>query len=193
MLRTRGGAAVGGTSSFNVIGSGATEIGIGTQGSVDGFWLQRPGSILSFAFDAGGATPILIDDIEDDGVGGVATFEAGSILETSDLGGFPQNVWVPVMSAEGGIVGAPTLSAASVAAGWESRVTGNVLEVQLTGGPNMTLKGDVDLSTVVDFADIPAFIGVLQAGMFQAEADCNCDGTVDFADIPAFIAILQAG
>ena len=43
----------------------------------------------------------------------------------------------------------------------------------------------------VDFADIPSFIAVLQSGVFQAEADCNCDTLVDFADIPAFIAILQ--
>ena len=62
--------------------------------------------------------------------------------------------------------------------------------LSVTGG---VLKGDVDLSGVVDFADIPAFITVLQGGMFQAEADCDCDLDVDFADIPAFIAILQGG
>ncbi len=58
------------------------------------------------------------------------------------------------------------------------------------------LKGDVDLSEAVDFADIPAFIAVLQAGATPAtnpEADCNCDGAIDFGDIPAFIAILQGG
>ncbi len=54
------------------------------------------------------------------------------------------------------------------------------------------LKGDVDLSGVIDFADIPAFILVLQAGVFQAEADCSCNEVVDFGDIPAFIAILQS-
>lgn len=52
------------------------------------------------------------------------------------------------------------------------------------------LKGDVDLSGVVDFADIPAFISVLQTGDYQAEADVNCDGAVDFGDIPPFIQIL---
>ena len=52
-------------------------------------------------------------------------------------------------------------------------------------------KGDVDMDEDVDFADIPSFIAVLQSGVFQAEADCNCDTLVDFADIPAFIAILQ--
>jgi hypothetical protein len=61
------------------------------------------------------------------------------------------------------------------------------------GTTSAPLKGDVDLSGVVDFADIPAFIAVLQAGGFQAEADCDCSGMVDFSDIPAFIAILQGG
>jgi hypothetical protein len=55
------------------------------------------------------------------------------------------------------------------------------------------LLGDVDLNEMVDFADIPAFIAVLQGGTGQAEADCNEDGMVDFSDIPAFIAILQGG
>ena len=54
------------------------------------------------------------------------------------------------------------------------------------------LKGDVNLSGMVDFSDIAPFIAVLQGGMFQAEADCDCSTVVDFGDIPAFIAILQA-
>ena len=54
------------------------------------------------------------------------------------------------------------------------------------------LKGDVNLSGMVDFGDIGPFIAVLQGGMFQAEADCDCSLQVDFGDIPAFIAILQA-
>ena len=49
------------------------------------------------------------------------------------------------------------------------------------------LLGDVDLDGVVDFADIPAFIGILTGGGYQAEADCDESGVVDFADIPAFI------
>jgi hypothetical protein len=54
------------------------------------------------------------------------------------------------------------------------------------------LKGDVDRNGDVDFDDIPAFISVLQAGVFQAEVDCDCSDVVDFADIPAFIAILES-
>ena len=53
------------------------------------------------------------------------------------------------------------------------------------------LKGDVNQDGVIDFADIPALIAVIQAGVFQAEADCDCSGMIDFADIPAFIAILM--
>ena len=54
------------------------------------------------------------------------------------------------------------------------------------------LKGDVDMNGVVDFADIPPFIAILQSGVFQAEADCDCSTVVDFVDIPAFIGILIA-
>ena len=54
------------------------------------------------------------------------------------------------------------------------------------------ILGDCNLDGMVDFADIPAFIAILQAGTFLEQADCNQDGVVDFADIPAFIAILQS-
>jgi len=51
--------------------------------------------------------------------------------------------------------------------------------------------GDVNLDGAVNFSDIPAFIGVLASGEFQAQADVNFDGAVTFADIPPFIKILQ--
>ena len=60
--------------------------------------------------------------------------------------------------------------------------------LSVTGG---VLKGDVDLSGTVDFADIGPFIAALQGGVFVAQADCDCSTVVDFGDIPAFIAILQ--
>ena len=53
------------------------------------------------------------------------------------------------------------------------------------------LKGDVDMDGAVGFSDIVPFVAVLQSGVFQAEADCDCSTVVDFADIPAFIDILQ--
>ena len=64
--------------------------------------------------------------------------------------------------------------------------------LQIVGDFPPLLKGDVDTDGDVDFDDIVPFIAVLQAGVFQAEADCDCNTVVDFADIPAFIAILQA-
>ena len=66
-----------------------------------------------------------------------------------------------------------------------------VLQTFVTGG-SPVLKGDVDLSGVVDFSDIAPFIAVLQSGIFQAEADADCSTVVDFADIGPFIAIIQA-
>ena len=58
-------------------------------------------------------------------------------------------------------------------------------------GGGDVIKGDADMDGDVDFDDIPAFIAILQDGMFVAEADCDCDLDVDFDDIPAFITILQ--
>ena len=57
--------------------------------------------------------------------------------------------------------------------------------------PEEILLGDVDLSGVVDFLDISAFIAVLSSGTFQAEADCDQSGAVDFLDISAFVEILS--
>jgi len=65
------------------------------------------------------------------------------------------------------------------------------LSVTVTPDIGKVLKGDVNQSGTVDFADIPPFISVLQAGTFQAEADCDCNEVVDFSDIPVFISILQ--
>lgn len=55
---------------------------------------------------------------------------------------------------------------------------------------SMVLLGDVNVDTVVNFSDIPAFIALLQSGEFQAEADIDGSGVVDFADIPHFIDVL---
>jgi len=55
---------------------------------------------------------------------------------------------------------------------------------------NPVLLGDVDLNGAVNFADIPAFIALLQSGGFQAEADVNEDGAVNFSDIGPFIDVL---
>lgn len=52
------------------------------------------------------------------------------------------------------------------------------------------LLGDVDGNGVIEFADIPPFIAILQAGTFNAQADTNQDGSVTFDDIPPFIDIL---
>ena len=67
----------------------------------------------------------------------------------------------------------------------------NVTQLRVsTLPPDNVVKGDVNLSGTVDFADIAPFIEVLQSGTYQAEADCDCDFDVDVADIPAMIEIL---
>jgi len=94
--------------------------------------------------------------------------------------------------AFGGTVG-PTVGSSNVGEDNNgidiSNVTVTFTDASMT---DTLIKGDVNMSGMVDFSDIAPFIAVLQGGMFQAEADCDCSLEVDFADIPAFIAILQA-
>jgi hypothetical protein len=80
---------IGDNGSFKVDGTGATEVGIGSQSSVDGAWFQS--GLLDIGIDetATGVTKILID--ETDGVPGTGwdgnvTFEAGSLLNVDFLG-----------------------------------------------------------------------------------------------------------
>ena len=58
--------------------------------------------------------------------------------------------------------------------------------------PSAFVLGDSNQDGVVDFADIPAFISVLQSGEFLDEADINGDGVVNFSDIIFFIDLLIA-
>lgn len=79
----------GGIGIFNVEGSQIDQIGIGSEGSGDGFWIQNSGSILRLRIDdippvlGGGIRPI--DVVERGGGGGNVTFEAGALLDVDFL------------------------------------------------------------------------------------------------------------
>ena len=75
-----GHASNSGTGNFEVLGTGASEIGIGSQGSIDGTWEQHAGSTLKVGIDYAGVTKIFIDDVAD-GNGTSATFESGALLD----------------------------------------------------------------------------------------------------------------
>ena len=57
--------------------------------------------------------------------------------------------------------------------------------------PVEVLLGDVNLDGAVSFLDIAPLIGLLTAGLFQAEADIDGNGVVNFFDISPFIQILS--
>jgi hypothetical protein len=119
---------------FKVVGTGASAIGIGSNGSLDGSWTQAGGGILRTGLDATGITSIFIDEVDGDagsGRNGDAIFDAGSILAPYDAGGAASNLWTTVMTWEGTLTSAPTLSGTSVAAGWKSQISGNNLQVRL--------------------------------------------------------------
>lgn len=166
-----GGAIAGGSNpNFNFIQ--AVDIITGTifdgnNNGVSGARLAQDG----FAFDS---TTTASGTVAAGGL--IATLT----LDTTGLNSGSFNI----STDSGAAIQGPTLFAGA---------NGLVTPTQANGVINIVnvLKGDVNMDGDVDFADIPPFIAVLQTGVFQAEADCDCNTVITFADIPAFIAILQ--
>ena len=68
------------------------------------------------------------------------------------------------------------------------RFTGGFVRVFVS---QITILGDVNLDSAVNFFDIQPFIAVLSNQGFQPEADIDENGVVDFFDIQPFIEILS--
>ncbi|WP_136078765.1 autotransporter outer membrane beta-barrel domain-containing protein [Pontiella desulfatans] len=103
-FRTRDDINIGSLGTFEVSGTGATEIGIGSFSSVDGRWTQS--GTLSVLVDetATGVTKILVD--ETDGIPGVGNdgnviFQAGSLLDVDFAGAYTNGGTFTVMEWEG--------------------------------------------------------------------------------------------
>ena len=116
---TRAGLTVGANGTLHVIGSGATEIGMGSDGNLDGEYIQLAGGILKADIDAGGITKIFVDDNAEGTV--QANFAAGSILDLGFDSGFStaSGTWTLLEVANADVVdNGLVLSAASQTAGW---------------------------------------------------------------------------
>lgn len=103
---------IGSLGSFSVAGTAATEIGIGSQSSVDGAWYQS--GLLDIGIDetATGVTRILIDETDGtagSGYDGNVTFDAGSLLNVGFLGSDNLGTFT-VMEWEGTVTGAGNLA-----------------------------------------------------------------------------------
>ena len=99
------GTATTGVGTFTVSGSAATQIGIGSQGTLDGGWIQNSGSTLRGLVDNGGVTKILVDDTASTGgnnKNGDVTFAAGSLLDVGFVGTGVAGTWV-LMQWEGSL------------------------------------------------------------------------------------------
>ncbi|MDA8563058.1 hypothetical protein N9L06_01260 [Mariniblastus sp.] len=195
-FRTRTDVTIGANGTFNVQGSAPTQVGIGSAFSGDGEWVQVAGGTLRTGLDAGGITPIFVDDFEDDGNGmqGNVTFEAGAILDPYDAGG-ATGALTTVMIWEGTLDNGANndnlvLSAEAVAAGWEMVISGNELQVQ-----NPTLDGvlgDFTGDGVVDCDDLDGYVGNIgdAADGQLAALDLDGDGVLSAADANTHITTL---
>ncbi len=121
ILTTRLGLHLGvgdGVGEFYVVGSGATQIGIGSSTVSDGDWVQGAFGTLKVAIDDGGLTPIFVDDIENDGVGGDVSFADGAKLDVGFLGTPLEGSWT-VMTCEGVMTNnGLSIQSEDVIAGW---------------------------------------------------------------------------
>ncbi len=99
------GSADGGIGTFQVEGAGASEISIGSHGSIDGSWMQHAGSTLRVGIDKSstGVTPIFIDYVDGTGLGGDVVFEAGALLDVGFTAGFVNGGTYTVMTWEGDV------------------------------------------------------------------------------------------
>lgn len=132
-----------------------------------------------------------------------------TILETEVVNG----VTVPLLTDNGGpvetialLAGSPAIDAGDNALAVDAsgspllndqrglgfdRIFGSTVDIgafELAASP--FLLGDTNQDGIVNFADIPSFISILQNGTFLDEADINGDGVVNFGDISFFIDLL---
>jgi sialate O-acetylesterase len=111
-LATRTGLFLGDDCTFAVYGSAASSIGIGSQGTVDGRWVQEAGT-LKVRMDSGGVTPIYVAAVGTGDWLGNVTFYEGALLDVGFLGDAQEGEW-DVMSWDGtltdyGLALAPTV------------------------------------------------------------------------------------
>lgn len=118
-LQTRTDVQIGDRGTFSVLGSAPTSIGIGSNGTVDGQWIQDGGGVLKCRIDesAAGIRKIYVADQNDPGDGdGNVTFGAGALLDIGFLDASVSGAW-DVMSWDGvltdnGLTLAPGVDAA---------------------------------------------------------------------------------
>ncbi|MGJ8697785.1 MAG: hypothetical protein ACSHYF_15820 [Verrucomicrobiaceae bacterium] len=100
-LVTRTGVVLDDEGTFTVEGSGASVIGIGSEGNLDGYWSQKTGGRFKVVIDAVGVAMVFVDDSDGDGTGGDVTFENGALLEVGFLDGLDLAGTWDVMNWEG--------------------------------------------------------------------------------------------
>lgn len=116
-LTTRTGVELDSGGTVLIEGSGASEIGIGSEGSLDGYWLQKSGGRFALEIDAVGVAKVFVDDTDGDGTGGDVTFENGALLDVGFLTGLDLAGSWDVMTWEGdladnGLAFAPSVDVA---------------------------------------------------------------------------------
>ncbi|QDU89252.1 hypothetical protein Pla175_26390 [Pirellulimonas nuda] len=189
-LATRAGVYLGETGFFRVVGSAPTSIGIGANGTLDGYWHQVPGSTLEIQIDetSKGVTPISVDITSGTGQGGGNVyFDAGSLLDVSFLGAENQGRFT-VMTWDGTVTDNGLAFAPGVDTDlWSFSVNANSLTVQAGDGP-FGVPGDFNSDNVVDAADYTVY----RDNLGLDSAALNGNGTGESTVVPADYTLWQS-
>ena len=203
-------------------GGFAASIDLDTLDGTTGFAINGVNPYDSSGTSVSGAGDVNGDGVDDLIIGANAADQGGnpsvgeSYVVFGNSGGFAASIDLSTLDGSNGFVlmgiDAVDLSGGSVSGAGDVNGDGiDDLIIGATGGdpggnfeagesyvvfgraavPEFVL-GDANQDGEVDFSDIPAFIGVLQAGSFLEEADVNRDGVVDFDDIGPFTDELRS-
>ncbi|VGO13163.1 Alginate lyase 7 [Pontiella desulfatans] len=176
IFQSRAGVEVGSFGMFEVFGSAVDEIGIGSYSSLDGNWQQDSGGTLKVGIDAGGITPIFVDDKDDDGTGGDVVFESGALLDVGFQSLEENGAW-NIMQWEGnlsnnGLIFAPGVDTNAWSINWvDTDSTNGVDTLQVIYySPMMTTNG-----TSYEWLDT-YYTGLTSVAEYQAVDDSDTDG-----------------
>ncbi len=197
-LQTRAGLFLGDDSTFAVYGSTTTEIGIGSQGSVDGRWVQEAGT-LKVRIDSGGVTPIHVADVGSGNWLGNVTFYEGALLDVDFIGDAREGEW-DIMTWDGtltdyGLALAPEVDPTAWGFAFvdtDSSGTPDTLRVK-TGAIEVVSEDSVDANAFLSNVSTndyindgqKTFLSEIQSPVPDAGASGFNDGSIDGAYLAA--------
>ncbi|MEN8790598.1 MAG: carbohydrate-binding protein, partial [Lentimonas sp.] len=186
-LNTRTGVGVGNNGIFSIVGSAATEIRLGGSNTDAGWFALSADGTLKATIDAGGITPIYVED--DGAMTSAVELQAGSLLDLSFNIPAINGTWTLIEVEDGDVVDNGLALAPGVSSDWSFAIdnsgTNGLLTVSyMNGGRNsVTVTSLAELVLYMDdsYTDV-----VMAPGTYQIGPDDVTSGLLDDGDTYLF-------